>query len=307
MVNKIVYDYAGNVADLFAGDLHFLGLIGSYAVGEESIVNGKPVSDIDYYAVLKRNVSEQKFTNPVRTFKKQFNARNGVPASIWVVPYDNFYGANRDDTLTPYQLAETNAVLRGDVSMLDNVRGRPIEYNSHIGLSGVAFMDACNGNFAKALFNQIGVLLIPNGLFRTSYRDRISQFLSLHPEYDMLRGEFETALKNKMSPKEFPTFNFDMFRFLFALDIMNDIFGFGRDLKMFCDNVVEDGDLHKFIRASYIAFYHGNYELADKYSEECCRRLGIEYAGNDTLNRLNNTWFNWLNGIGIYDEPMASK
>lgn len=307
----VVFSHVDDIVNIFNQDLDFLALTWSFSVWEESYSEEWNIlSDIDYYAVLKKNVSDKVYIKKILDFCKSVNwIKNPVDpdCSVWVTSYEKFY-IKKDDTLIPYQIKETQKLLYWT---LDFPPSSPIELNSKLWLCWVAYAQLLSWikkkdykSLAKAVFNQIWVFLISKDQYTTSYKKRISRFLPYLSAFDITENDLNDAFSIKIHPSQNSFVqkfgdvkNFlDIFSKLFSFSTLQQIFGNSTDLKTFCDSLVKDWDFHKYIRVAYICYYLKDYKLANYYIKIVSEKMNF-FTQNKWLNRLDNVWTHWLQQI----------
>jgi len=312
MLPKCVFESVPEICGAFHEKMQFLTLTGSFAVNEETFASGKYLSDIDYYVVLRKTASESECKLIAKNLKLKLNECASIPKSIWVVSYDNFYNSDSFDTLSPYQVAETNIVLFGSPSCLDSVKNKTIKFNSHVGLYGVACMHLLNGidksniiSLIKGTYEQIGVWLISRQKYRTKYADRLDSFMTEFPKfaymYDLLI-ELINIKKTFDELKFYKLFNtmaayYEFVKPLFDIKNIGYIFGVESTVKSLCERIVNSSK-ERYVRASYIAYLYGDFDLANKY---CMATQSNTQLNDRLLDRINYAWSSWLQSEGVFE------
>lgn len=207
-LDKITNTYLQDILNLFKNDLQFIALTWSFSVWEESYDDrGAILSDIDYYVVLKEGINDDKYIRQAINLCKKINKSKHYMdpnCSIWVTSNKKFF-EEKEDTISPYQIEETRKILYWTLEKFQE----PIEinFNSKIWLCGVAYSQILlwikETNFrllAKAVFNQIWVILIKENIYTTSYQWRINNILPYIDEFNITKRNLEDILYVKIYP-----------------------------------------------------------------------------------------------------------
>lgn len=313
-LNKIIENYLEDILKLFKNDAQFIALTWSFSVWEESYSEtGAILSDIDYYAVLKKGVDDTKYINQaIETCKKLNKLKYYMDpdCSIWVTSNKKFFEI-KEDTITPYQIEETRKILYWTLEKSQNPI--EIEFNSKLWLCWVAYWQLLSWIkekdyrlLAKAVFNQIWVILIKEKKYTTSYRWRIINILPHINDLNITEKELEDAFSIKIYPTEknftekFWTINnfLQTFEKIFCFSTLQKTFIEKLNLKDFCDYMVEDGDIHKYIRVAYICYYLNNPDLANNYIQIASNKMNCVFK-KEGLELINSVWEFRLHKEGI--------
>lgn len=191
------------------------------------------------------------------------------------------------------------------------MKNKLIEFNSHLGLCGVAYMDICNGlhrkdlyALSKGIMNQIDVMLIAKGYHKNSYKDRVKLFLELYPEYFYLKYQLNKMIFIKHNISTY-TYNnvYDFYRPfapLFSIENLNNIFGFKGNLTVLYDKL-DKNDQEKLIRIMYMAYYFVDVELLNRIDKEniISGNIFLNKITKNTLYKINKCWSQWLYSMSI--------
>lgn len=108
--NSVVYYALPDIVSELDKYIKFIGLVGSFASNDQTIVDGKYRSDVDYYIVLNKHFKKNslEIIKKIKFIKKKYSY---LPLSFWLVEFEEFYGDDKKDTLSPVHLFESKAIL----------------------------------------------------------------------------------------------------------------------------------------------------------------------------------------------------
>jgi len=297
--------YKEEILKTFSDKVDFIALTWSFSTWEESYLeNGDSDSDVDFFVGLKDDVDMKQAIiewNKLASVLNQKRKSNEPKFSIRLDTKQNFLN-EKSDTITPYQINETKKFLYGTLTEIPN---KSIEFNSQVGLLGVAYAQLLSWmyekdykNLAKGVFNQIWTLLIKEQKYSTSYAERIKRFMDIYPEFNISKQDFEHLLELKLCPSE-DVFvkNFgsiehflQVFAPLFEYETIKSSFDVEWDLDQFCEKMTTWKELHTCIRMAFICYYLKQFDLAEKYIGKVESSLWIEKKVPISLSRINSTW-----------------
>lgn len=316
----IVLKKCEEVESFFKWLYNSISIIWSFSTWEFTLKsNGTYLSDVDLYIILKpwADINEAYLLQ-----KKAYNILNKniekePRTSIRIVPCDEFYSTAPEDTLIPYQIRETKTTIFWNINQ-NRIYSKKIEFNSHIWLCGVAYMQLLKWlnssdtvSLSKWLFNIIWCFLISKEQYTTSYYLRIKRLIALFPEYKWIENDLYAMYKIKLTADKghfieniWTIDNFlEKFWMFFSLDMLNKIFQKTYLLNELVERITKDDDTHKYIRAAYITYYFKEYETCKALINIVKRKLGITYNINDklSLDTILEAHDARLKTIGIYD------